>query len=72
MSTPRLVPAFCAGTPVTVAVRPSPPDHRRVSYPSCGAQRGNECKDLDTGNMLYTGHSSRKQRAEQLFGGENP
>ena len=66
--TPRMVPAFCAGRAVTVPVRPSPPDHRRVRCPSCGVGQGRECRDIETGETLYAGHASRLAAAERLHG----
>ena len=64
----RLVPAFCAGRAVEVPVRPSPADHRRVTCPSCGVGKGKECRDIESGHTLYTGHASRKKSAEARFG----
>lgn len=69
MSEPRMVPAYCAGRPVTVAVRPSPPDHRRVWCASCGAKMGEECKDLESKGTLWTGHATRRAADDKLHGG---
>lgn len=68
---PIMVDAYCAGTPVTVAIHPRPMDIRRVACPSCGAKPHAECKDIDTGQVFYTGHGSRHARAERQHHEEN-
>ena len=69
MNDGRTVGAWCAGRPVTVPVKASPPDHRRVPCPSCGRPKGQECADLTLpGATLWAGHATRRAADRKRFG----